>query len=133
MTFQAQYSGVPMLDNSTLIYTLNENSDLAFSDFALIIKSLHSYKVNNIEESPDYNQVIVKLQYNASMKNVRHRLGNVPATVRKCNPFIKPTELSAVESLRTRFGFGAALEEEEPETPEPAKKRRYKKMPKADV
>lgn len=112
------------VESSTLIYSLNPDADLTFDQFSLIVRSLHSYKVENIENLPDSKCIIIYLSYNASMKNVRHRLGSVPCTVRKCNPFVKPEELNDVEALRNKYGFGSAVDDEEEQAQWPAKKRR---------
>lgn len=136
MNYLPYATGAVPQECSSLIYTKDESPEgreLTFTEFALIIRDLHSYKVKSFEDNSDGDQVVVHLLYNASMKNVRQRLGTVPATVRKCNPFIQPHELRTVESLRTRYKFGNKVEEEEPETPEPAKKRRYKKVSSPDV
>lgn len=130
------YAASSSIDSCTLCYSKEltpDGSSLSFHEFSLIIKDLHSYKVKGFEENPEGEQMIVHLCYNASMKNVRQRLGNLPVTVRKINPFIRPEEIRTVETLRRRFKFGNITEEEEPETPKPAKKRCYKKMPQPDV
>lgn len=111
----------------TLIYKLNDEAPITFDQFHLIIRALHVYKVVSIKPSPDEKIVIVTLGYNCSMKTVRTKLGNVPATVTKQNPFISNSEISELEALRATFGFGTTTEEEESETPRPAKKPRYKK------
>lgn len=117
---------------SSLIYTLNDSS-LDFQEFALVIRDLHSYKVKGFEDNSDGNQVVVHLLYNASMKNVRSKLGNLPVTVNKCNPFVAPHELKTIEALRTKYKFGNPTTEEETEAPGPTKKRCYKKVSKPDV
>lgn len=109
----------------TLIYHLNEGAPITPEQFLLIVKSLHSYKVEKVKLDECSRSVTVKLNYNASMKNVRAKLGNVPATIIKQNPLIKPAELNELESLRASFGFGGPIDEEEYETPGPNKKRRH--------
>lgn len=113
---------------STLSYKLNEDAPLSFDQFYLIIRSLHMYKVKKITPLPDYNTVKVELLYNASMKNVRAKLGNVPATVDKQNPNILDEEIGTLDALRATFNFGTTLEEEELEVPKPNKKRCYKRV-----
>lgn len=115
-------------ESSTLIYKLNDEAPLNFNQFYLIVRALHTYKVKEFTPEEANRIVKVELQYNASMKNVRAKLGNVPATVNKQNPFVTTSELSELEALRATFGFGGQLEEEEPETPRPTKKRCYKKV-----
>lgn len=118
-----------MEDKSSLIYSLEEDAPLTFDQFHLIVRSLHSYKVKQFKPDPCNRTVTVDLLYNASMKNVRAKLGSVPATVNKANPHLNPSELYDLEALRSTFGFGNNSQEEEPETPVPAKKRKYKKVP----
>lgn len=119
-------------DSCTLIYQLARDeegvSHLTFDQLYLIVRSLHTYKVKDIVKDTDSQTIKVFLNYNASMKNVRTKLGNVPALVCKQNPLIETRELSELESLRAAFGFGGPIEEEECETSKPAKKRCYKKV-----
>lgn len=120
--------------NSSLIYTLNSNQNLiSFDEFVLVIKSLHSFRVKEIKPEPCTNSVLVKLEYNCSMKHVRAKLGNIPATVCKVNPNIALDELSTLEALRNRFRFGVEAPEEEHHVQEPPKKRKYKSVHKPDV
>lgn len=116
------------ISSSTLIYKLNDEAPITFNQFYLIVRALHTYKVETFTPDEENKIVTVKLAYNASMKNVRAKLGSVPATVTKANPFIQNSELSELESLRSTFQFGATAEEEESDTPRPNKKRCYKKV-----
>lgn len=119
---------------SSLVYTLNsDQTNLNFCDFVLIVKSLHSFRVKNIIPNPTTNTVLVQLEYNCSMKNVKSKLGNLPATVHKVNPNISLDELPTLEALRSKFRFGVETTEEECNVPEPAKKRKYKSVSKPDV
>lgn len=125
-------SGPMPIESSSLIYTL-ESNDLCFTEFALIIRDLHCFKVKAFEDNSDGNQVVVHLLYNASMKNVRAKLGDLPVSVTKCNPFIQPDQIKTVEKLRLKYKFGNLPEEEEPEAPVTNKKRKYAKVPKPVV
>lgn len=117
----------------TLIYKLNDDAPVTFKQFSLVVRSLHQFRVEKIEPKEEDKTVIVKLQYNASMKNVRAKLGGFPATVNKQNPFIELSELGELETLRSTFNFGELAEEEEVEAPRPVKKRKYAKVSKSHV
>lgn len=120
-------------ESSVLIYHLNDDAPVTFEQFSLVVRSLHQYKVEAIVASAETKTVEVKLYYNASMKNVRAKLGKFPATVNKQNPFVKPEEMSELEALRSTFDFGQLAEEEEYDAPQPIKKRKYAKVSKAYV
>lgn len=115
-------------NSCTLIYSLDPGAPITFDQFTLIVRSLHSYKVKYFKTYLESNIIEVKLDYNASMKNVRAKLGNVPGTVIKANPYIQTNEISELESLRSTFRFGNEAAEEEPEVPVAPKKRKYKKV-----
>lgn len=119
---------------SSLIYTLNsDQNDLSFDEFVIVVKSLHSFRVQEITPDPINKSVIVKLNYNCSMKNVRAKAGNLPVTVFKVNPNIAPAELSTLETLRNKFRFGVETTEEEHNLPEPPKKRKHKSLPRTNI
>lgn len=131
-----QYGPPPVLapaGDCTLVYRNNPDSPLNFKQFSLVVRSLHQFRVESIEPRETENSVIVKLQYNASMKNVRAKLGNLPITVNKQNPFVDISELSDLEAIRSAFNFGELPEEEEVEAPRPTKKRKYAKVSKSNV
>lgn len=113
-------------DASTLVYQCYDDS-LPFNHFSLIIRSLHSYKVKSVTSDEPNRSVTVELDYNASIKNVREKLGGVPATVNKKNPYVENCELTQLELLRATYSFGGPSTAEESEAPNPAKKRKYKK------
>lgn len=115
------------IKSCTLIYALNSNATITFNQFYLIVRSLHVYKVKNIIKKEDQGVIEVTLDYNCSMKTVRAKLGNVPGTVTKQNPFVSSAEVNELEKLRAELGFGLSTEEEEYETSRPAKKPRFKK------
>lgn len=115
------------IQHCTLIYALNDDANITLEQFYLIVRSLHTYKVRKITKKESERVIEVELDYNCSMKTVRNKLGNVPGTVTKQNPYIESTEVSELEKLRAQLGFGLPVEEEEYETPRPVKKPRYKK------
>lgn len=118
--------GGHLQSESSLVYTLDaKQKALSFNEFILIIKSLHGFRLVDLQPNPENQSVVVKLGYNCSMKNVRARLGSVPATVFKVNPNIAIDQLSALESLRNKFGFGGEITQEENQLPEPSKKRKH--------
>lgn len=115
-------------DSCVLRYILNLDAPITFDQFSLIVRSLHSYKVQYFKTYPESNAVEVKLDYNASMKNVRAKLGELPVSVVKSNPYIASEEITELENLRSTFKFGVQFEEEEPEISNVPKKRKYKKV-----
>lgn len=115
-------------DTCTLRYVLHSDAPITFDQFSLIVRSLHSYKVQYFKTYPDVKSVEVKLDYNASMKNVRAKLGELPASVFKSNPYVASEEITQLENLRSTFKFGINTEEEEPEISTVPKKRKYKKV-----
>lgn len=114
-------------ETSTLIYSLTDDEVLPFDKFKLVVRALHSFRVNHIIDHPESKTVEVQLGYVCSLKNVRSKLGTIPATVAKLNPNLEISQLDEVAELQRRFGFGAA-EEEEGQASKPAKKRRYKEV-----
>lgn len=93
---------------STLVYTLLTPSKLPFKDFSLIIRSLHSYMVEDIVPMETSNTVHVKLNYQASVKNAKAKLGSLTGmvSVHKFSAFVKDDELSCLDKLRKQYGFG---------------------------
>lgn len=124
---QAAAGGSGAAESCTLIYTLIDSTVITFSEFYLIVRGLHSWKVKKFEPKEAESSVYVYLDYNASLKNVRAKLGTLPVVVNKQNPFVDTSELSDLSTLRAKFGFGRPTEEEEPETPVAGKKRKYQK------
>lgn len=118
-----------VVDKCTLVYTLTGN-ELGFDDFHLIIRSLHSYKVERIVPLCANKKVEVYLAYNANLANVRTKMGDLCniITVEKSNPFVESGELDRLSELRQRYNFGggAACEDEGPSS-RPFKKPKYKK------
>nr|WGZ60557.1 NS3 [Densovirinae sp.]WGZ60561.1 NS3 [Densovirinae sp.] len=112
-------------ETSTLMYQLVDESLLAFNDFNLIVRSLHSYRVNKITPQPDSLSMVVELGYVCSLKNVASKLGSLPVTVTKLNQNVGLDELDHLAALKRQFNFGTS-ETEEGETSKPAKKRKYK-------
>lgn len=136
-SFNAQPAyGAPTLapaGDCTLVYKNLDEKLLPWKKFYLAVRALHQFRVEKIEPRESENAVIVKLQYNASMKNVRAKVGNLPIAVNKQNPFVDLSELADLEALRASFNFGELPEEEESEAPRPTKKRKYAKVPKPHV
>lgn len=94
----------------TLVYTLLDTSTIPFDDFHLIVRSLHSFMVDDIIPHPESSNVHVKLQYQASVANAEAKLGDLAAlvSVTKLSSFIKDSEISRLEQLKRRFNIGAA-------------------------
>nr|QTE03901.1 MAG: hypothetical protein [Phylloscopus fuscatus densovirus] len=121
MSRQGQISYEP----STLVYTLLENSEINFEDFNLLIRSMHTFMVNDIVSNPDKNNVHVKLGYQASVANAQAKLGDLAAViaVTKMSAFVKEHEFSHLDELRRRFNIPSSSSSIE-ETPQPAKRTR---------
>lgn len=111
---------------SILAYQMVENDIITFEDFELIIRGLHSYKVLKIEPQPEENAVLVTLDYIANIKNVRGKLGSLPATVSKLNPNLPVSEIGKYNKFKEMFGLGSTVEPEESQAPGKSKKRKYK-------
>lgn len=91
---------------STVVYTLLSN-ELSFDDFDLIVRSLHSYMVDDFIKHPENNSIHVKLGYQASIKNIKAKMGglsNVIGVMKLAH--VKENELSRLESLRELYSFG---------------------------
>lgn len=91
----------------TLVYTLLDESQLNFDDFSLIVRSLHSYMVDEIKENPEMKNVHVKLGYQASLINAQNKLGALRNIVgiSKLSSHVKESEFSRLEQLRQQFGL----------------------------
>lgn len=109
----------------TLVYTLMDPTVLTFDDFALIVKSLHSYQVLNITPHPEMNNVHVKLNYQASLANTTAKLGSLSevVAVSKLNNYIRDDEFARLEQLRRQFGIGGPCD------PAPAQTSRTNRTP----
>lgn len=124
---------------STLVYTLLDPTKLSFNKFDLIVRSLHSYMVDDIVKMPATNSVHVKLLYQASTANAIKKLGPILPqyiAVNKLSTYVNETELTALDALKKEFGFGAATQDcdDQPVLPvrPPAKKPKtpkYKPVP----
>lgn len=97
------------LEPCTLVYTLVDPNVISFDDFALIIRSLHSYMVQSITPNPGQNNVHVKLGYQASIANAQTKLGMLKNAVHvsKLGSYVDVSEFSHLEQLRRTYGIGA--------------------------
>lgn len=97
----------------TLVYTLLNNDVLNFSDFNLIVRSLHSFMVEDVKPNEAANNVHVKLGYQASVINAQNKLGKLRnvVSVAKLSTHIKECEFSRLEQLRRRFGLNLNSDE----------------------
>lgn len=114
---------------STLVYTLLDPNELPFNDFSLIVRSLHTYMVEEITPYPASNTIHVKLGFQASVANACKKLGlleNVIA-ITKLSTFVADTELPLLDQLKRKYGFG--IPNEEPETQVPTYKQQITKRP----
>lgn len=120
---------------STLVYTLIDPT-LPFDHFSLIVRSLHSYMVEDIVQNRELQTIHVKLGYLASVENARRKLGGLcdKIIVHKLSSFVKEDELSLLEKLQKEYNFGAPTPDASEDLP-PAirkaltKKGRYKFVP----
>lgn len=118
------------VEQSCLTYTLLSDvapPDFSWSDFSLIIRSLHSYKVISLNEDPESKTITVTVAYFANAGNARKRLGGAGdfIAVSRESSNVQREELQSLQLLRRKFGFGRNDEEEERPASKPAKKRRY--------
>lgn len=105
---------------STLVYSLLNPSALPFEHFSLIVRSLHKYMVEDIQEHRTSNTVHVKLQYQASVKNAFLKLGPKLAqwiTICKLSQFVKDEELPLLDELRRKYGFSFNADAADDESP----------------
>lgn len=91
----------------TLVYTLLNKDVISFSDFNLIIRSLHNFMVEDIQSNEAQSNMHVKLGYQASLINAQNKLGNLKnvVAVSKLSNHIKECEFSRLEQLRRKFGI----------------------------
>lgn len=97
-----------VLEPSTLVYTLFDESAISYDDFYLVIRSLHSYMVESINPNPEAKSVQVRLKYQASVENAQAKLGKLQfyCTVSKLSNFVADDELSRLGQLTAMFGIG---------------------------
>lgn len=113
----ASAEGAPRCDQSTLIYTLAPDcTALSWDEFSLIVRSLHSYKIINIKEEKPAGTISVTVGYFANTANARRRLGNAAEYigVSRLSSSVRIGELQTLQQLRSKFGFGGPIDEEEP-------------------
>lgn len=125
-TFNQPNSSV--CEYSTLIYSLAEEAPITFDQFNLIIRSLHGYKVDKIIPDKTTSTTSVGLHYFASVTNARKKLGPKLAEfigIERVSENVKTCELQDLQRLRALYQFGGPIEEDEPATRKPNKKRRY--------
>lgn len=104
----AQRQGNIVFEPCTLVYTLIDDNSINFDDFALIVRSLHTYMVESITPNKDMHNVHVKLNYQASVANAISKLGFLQdaIAVTKLSSFVDESEFSRLDNLRRRFGIG---------------------------
>lgn len=112
---------------SSLIYTLLDTDEISWSDFSLIIRSLHSYDVQSIDEDQECKTITVTVGYFANAKNARKRLGRASEfiAVSRESSNVRRDEIQTLQQLRRKFGFGRDNDDEECPPSKPHKKRRY--------
>lgn len=95
---------------STLVYTLLPNSGLEFKHFFLIVRSLHTYMVEDIIAHEENQNVHVKLSYQASVENATKKLGALKNCVfiSKLSSFVEDSEISLLDELKKKYGFGGS-------------------------
>lgn len=120
-------SADPTVKRSTLTYTLFDDSRINWANFSLIIRSLHSYEVIEINEDQDAKTIQVTVGYFANANNARLRLGRAIdyISVTRESSNVSKDELQTLQQLRAEFGFGNNEETEEYKTSKSRKKRRY--------
>lgn len=108
----------------TLVYTLLDPSMINFDDFCLIVRSLHTFMVDDIIPFPAKQNVHVKLNYQASITNATQKLGALQHAVgiTKLSAYIKEDEFSHLEQLRRQFGIGSSTDEEPIAEPAPTRR-----------
>lgn len=102
-------------ESCTLVYTLLNPDVLNFNDFNLIIRSLHSFMVEDIIPHEAVNNVHVKLGYQASVINAQRKLGKKLCNVigvSKLSSHIKESEFSRLEQLRRKYGLDCQSDEQ---------------------
>lgn len=100
-------------ESCTLVYTLLDPEYLSFEDFSLIVRSLHSYMVEDIKENPAMNNIQIKLGYQASLVNANNKLGALRNAIgiSKLSSHIKENEFSRLEQLRQQYGLTYQVDE----------------------
>lgn len=101
-------------ESCTLVYTLLDDSVISFDDFFLLVRSLHSYLVDEFIPNKAMKNVHVKLGYQASINNARNKLGLTLQNVigiTKLSNHIKESEFSRLELLRCQFGLPSGSDE----------------------
>lgn len=102
-------------ESCTLVYTLLNPDVLNFNDFNLIVRSLHSFMVEDIIPHENANNVHVKLGYQASVINAQRKLGKKLINligVSKLSSHIKESEFSRLEQLRRKYGLDCQSDEQ---------------------
>lgn len=107
-------------DPSTLVYTLVNPAVITFDEFSLVVRSLHSYMVEDITSYRDSNTVHVKLGFQASVANATKKLGTLESAIAitKLSTYVTDKELPLLDTLKRRFGFGVLNDEPEPAVPQ---------------
>lgn len=117
-------------EQSSLTYTIIDNDKITWSEFSLIIRSLHSYKVISFNEDEQNKTITVTVAYFANAANARKRLGRASEIigVSRESSNVQKDELQTLQQLRRKFGFGRDNDEEECPPPKSHKKPRYAKF-----
>lgn len=117
----------PPLEYTTLVYTLSATAPIEFSDFIVIVKSLHGFKVDKIVPEAETRSITVGLLFFANMANARRKLGDLSdfISVERMSDQLQTEDLSNLQRLRSLYKFGTADTEEEPTTSKPTKRRKY--------
>lgn len=113
-------------ESCTLVYTLLDDSVIDYPDFSLIVRSSHSYMVEEIKENPTMKNIHVKLGYQASITNAYNKLGTLRNAIgiSKLSSHIKECEFSRLEQLRQQFGIAGICDEQ----PRPTRGRGIKRV-----
>lgn len=112
---------------SSLVYTLLDSEAVTWSEFSLIVRSLHSYEVISFNEDQECKTITVTVGYFANAKNARRRLGGASdyIAVSRESSNVRREELQTLQQLRRKFGFGRDNDDEECPPSNSNKKRRY--------
>lgn len=127
MSFPTAAFPTAAAEQSSLTYTLLNEAELSWSEFDLIIRSLHSYKVIKFEPNEESKTITVTVAYFANAGNARRKLGRLDGLigVSRESSNVQLSELQTLQRLRAKYGFGKVDDDEECETPKPRKKARY--------
>lgn len=104
-----QMSSAMVEEPCTLVYTLLTASKVPYNEFSLIIRSLHKYMVEAIDEHESARTIHVKLGFQASIKNAYLKLGPLLSQhilITKLSQFVKDEELPLLDELRRKYCFG---------------------------